>query len=479
MQDCHVAIADAIALEEDVRERRKPVVHEVVEVVVVDPHRRGVRDVGNVAADPYGGDVAVEDDGRAFRVAPRLRELHNDGSPENLLRRSFAARKLHLLAHAVREVARVVEPRDAKLRATPLGLAENRVVAVDVHHVVETPADFGFRDLDASLRVDEKDGIRRERDVRTLVRAHVVPYDPDVLAHLGHDAHRDAAADIHIGNLHVAAVRERHHRPRAPAAKQQAERLVQRERTLPGVLRMGVLEVAEEHLPAAAVLRRHGIERGGERVLVALALGRGDVLDVAVAERVHRDLALARIRAALVHVEEYLAVLRLVRRAPLRELAEEPLVVLLRDRELHERQTEHARREVSDLHAVASLHHERERIAMEHETRAAAVHRHVLQPLKVHDHLLHARRAAHGGEEMFLRPLLEEMVLALGEPERVPVLEPRHRRADGRRGVPLDRSHLNDRASRFRDNRSSLDASGNKSYCNKQILFHDNMKPIL
>ena len=84
---------------------------------------------------------------------------------------------------------------------------------------------------------------------------------------------------------------------------------------------------------------------------------------------------------------------------------------------------------------------------------------------------------------MFLRPLLEEVVLALGEPERVPVLKPCHRRADSRRGVPLDRPHLNDRArrsgTRFRNKRSSLDASGNKRDGNNHILFHKNMQPIL
>ena len=163
---------------------------------------------------------------------------------------------------------------------------------------------------------------------------------------------------------------------------------------------------------------------------------------MAIAERVHRDLALSGIRAPLVHVEEYLAVLRFVGCAPLGESAEEPLVVLLRDHKLNERQPEHVKGEVADLHAVAPLRNERERIAVEDEAGTIAVHRHVALALKMHNHFLHASGAAHGGEEVILGALLEEMVFPLREPKSIAVLKTLHRRADSRRGVPFDRPHL-------------------------------------
>ena len=313
---------------------------------------------------------------------------------------------------------------------------------MDVHHVVKAPADLGVRNLDAPLRIHKEDGIRRKRDMLPLVRTDFVAKDPDVLAHLGHNAHRDTAPDSQVGDLHIAAVHERHHRPRAPATQQQAQRLIQRKRALPGVFRMGILDVAEKHLPIPPILRRNGVKRGGERILVAFAGGCQDVLDVAVTKRVNGDLALTRVRAALIHVEENLAVLCLVWRAPFDELTEETLVVLLRDRELHEREAEDTRGEVADRHAVTPLHHKGERIAVEDKTGTAAIDAHILQSLQMHDHLLHARGTADGGEEVFLRPLLEKVVLPLGEAKRVAVLKTHHRRAHRRRGVPLDRCHL-------------------------------------
>ena len=350
---------------------------------------------------------------------------------------------------------------------------------MDVHHVVKPPADLRLRNLDAPLRVDEKDGVRRHRHVRAFVGTHIVADDPDVLAHLGHDPHAHAAQARHVGDLNVAAVRKRRQRTVAVAGKQKAQRLVQRERTLSGVLRMRTVHIAEKHLAVALVLRSHRIVCGGERVPIALAARRNDVLYLAVAECVNRKLALPRIKAAFVQVEEDCAVLDLVWNASFGELTQEARTVLLRDGELDERQTKHARGEVAYLHAVAPLDDERKGLAMEDKAGTSAVHRHVLQAFKMDDRLFHARRAADRSEEAVLRPFLEEVVLALYEPERVAVPQTCHRRANRRRGVPLNWSHLNDRASRFRDNRSSLDASGNKSYCNKQILFHDNMKPIL
>ena len=196
---------------------------------------------------------------------------------------------------------------------------------------------------------------------------------------------------------------------------------------------------------AAAILGGDRIERRSERILIALASWRCDVLNLKVTERMYRKLLILRVDYAFLRLEENRAVwLRLVGRMPLCKLAEEPFIVLFENRELDNRQTRQTRRESADLESVASFCNKREGVAVTEEPRAAAINRHVLKPLKIDDDLLHSGGAAHRSEKHILRALFVEVILAVGKPQRVAVAKPRQRRSHSRRSVPgtwLDLNH--------------------------------------